>query len=262
MKNKKGKGIAMTFFTGGFVVLFVAGVFYYTQREIEPVTVYEFARDIPANTEIQPTDLKPVTIPRSAVKDSMIQNPEEVVGKYNNTKVFSGEFVMRENLVNREEVDPFESIDLTKLRKISIPASYETTMGGNIKRGDRVDLIYIGTVSKGEKHFTYAKTFMKDVLVYEVNTGDGFKYVDHSQSVKGAKPGGEDINTNPNTGDLASVTLAVTLDQAEEIASRMQTGEVRIVGRFADSQDYESAGYIIGDYEKIFTGTGNAETDK
>lgn len=262
MKSKKGKGIAMTFFTGGFVALFVAGVFYYTQREIEPVTVYEFARDIPANTEIQATDLEPVTIPRSAVKDSMVRNPEEVIGKYNNTKVFDGEFVIKENLVDKEEVDPFESIDLTKLRKISLPASYETTMGGNIKRGDRVDLIYIGSVSKGDKNFTYAKTFMKDVLVYEVNTGDGFKYVDHSQSVKGVEPGGEDINTNTKTGDLASVTLAVTLDQAEEISSRMQTGEIRVVGRFTDSQDYDSAGYIIGDYEKIFTGTGNAETDQ
>lgn len=262
MKSKKGKGIAMTFFTGGFVALFVGFVFYYTQNEIKPVTVYEFARDIPANTEIAASDLKAVTIPKSAVKENMVRNPKMIIGKYNNTKVFTGEFVIKENLVEKDKVDPFESIDLTKLRKITIPASYETTIGGNIKRGDTVDLIYIGEVSKGEKRFTYAKTIMKDVLVWEVNTGDGYKYVDRSQSVKGTKPGGEDINTNTESGDLASVTLAVTLDQAEEIASRMETGEIRVVGRFEESQDYESAGYVIGDYEKIFTGSGNAETDK
>jgi|HigsolmetaAR206D_1030411.scaffolds.fasta_scaffold00003_131 pilus assembly protein CpaB len=262
MKSKKGKGIAMTFFTGGFVVLFVGGVFYYTQNQIKPVTVYEFARDIQANTEIDASDLKAVAIPKSAVTENMVRNPKQIIGKYNNTKVYQGEFVIKDNLVAKDKVDPFESIDLTKLRKITIPASYETTIGGNIKRGDRVDLIYVGQMNKGDKKFTYAKTIMKNVLVYEVNTGDGYKYVDHSQSVKGASPGGQDINADTESGDLSSVTLAVTLDQAEEIASRMKTGEIRIIGRFKDSQDYDSAGYIIGDYEKIFTGAGNAETNK
>lgn len=262
MKSKKGKGIAMTFFTGGFVILFVALVFYYTQSQIEPVTVYKFSRDIQPNTEIVDSDLVPDTIPKSALQANMVTNKKDIIGMYNNTKVFAGEFVIKQNLVKKEEVDPFESIDLTKLRKITIPATYETAVGGNIKRGDTVDLIYIGKGRKdGGSEFIYAKTIFEDVLVYEVNTGDGFKYVDHSQMVKGGEPGGQDINVNANAGDLASITVAVTLDQAEEIAARMKTGEIRVAGRFTESQNYDSAGFIIGDFEKVFTGKGNAEAN-
>src|SRR5690606_29499247 len=101
-------------------------------------------------------------------------NKKDIVGKYNNTKVFNGEFVINNNLVAKEEVDPFESIDLTKLRMVTIPATYEDTLGGNIKSGDRVDLIYIGKGDGTDKDFTYGKTFMKDVLVYSTTTADGF----------------------------------------------------------------------------------------
>lgn len=263
MKSKKGKGIAMTFFTLGFVVLFVAGVYLYTNKQIEPVTTYEFARDIPVNSKIEASDLRSVETPRSAVKDNMVLDPNEIVGKYNNTKVFDGEVVIKEKLVEKEEIDPFESIDLTKLRQITIPANYESALGGDVKPGDRIDLIYVGQESKNDKNFTYAKTIMTDVLVYATNTDDGYKYINKSQSIKGeVYEGGQDIDNTGETGGLGSITLAVTLQQAEEIASRMKTGEVQIVGRFAESQDYETTGYVNGDYEKIFSGTGNAETNK
>ena len=261
--KKKGKGIAMMFFTGGFTLLFVGGIYLYTQKQIEPVTAYEFTRDIPVNTKLEKSDLRPVEVPKSAIKDSMILNPDEVVGMYNNTKVFEGEFVIKKNLVEKEDVDPFESMDLTKLRLITIPANYVSALGGDIKRGDRIDLIYVGQESKGEKDFTYAKTIMTDIPVYATNTDDGYRYVNKAHSVKGQSyEGGEDIDTTGETGGLGSITLAVTLQQAEEIASRMSTGEIQIVGRFAESQDYETAGFVNGDYEKVFAGEGNAETNK
>lgn len=260
--KKKGKGIAMTFFTGGFVALFVGGIYVYTQNQIEPVTAYEFSRDIPVNTKIEKSDLRSVSIPQSAVKENMILNPKEILGKYNNTKVYNGEYVIKSNLVEKEDVDPFESIDLTKLRMITIPADYASALGGDIQRGDRIDLIYVGEANKGEKDFTYAKTIMKDVLVYATNTDDGYKYVNQAENIKGqVYEGGEDIDTTGETGGLGSITLAVTLNQAEEIASRMKTGSIQIVGRFNESQDYDTAGYVNGDYEKIFSGAGNAETN-
>lgn len=264
MKSKKGKGIAMTFFTGGFVALFAGGVYVYTNTTIEPVTAYEFARDIPVNTKIDSTDLKQVKIPKSAVQDNMVLNPKDIVGKYNNTKVYNGEYVMKKNLVKKEDVDPFESIDLTKLRLITIPANYETALGGDIQRGDRIDLIYVGKESKGDKNFTYAKTIMKDVLVYATNTDDGYEYVNKAQNVKGETyESGQDIDdTSGDNGGLGSVTLAVTLQQAEEISSRIQTGKIQIIGRFDQSQDYDTTGYVNGDYEKVFSGTANAETNK
>lgn len=263
MKSKKSKGIAMTFFTGGFVALFVGSVYVYTHNQIEPTTAYEFARDIPANTKIESTDLQKVTVPKTAVTDYMLTDADDIVGKYNNTQVYSGEYVINKNLVEKEDVDPFESIDLSKLRMITIPASYGSALGGDIQRGQRIDLIYVGATSKDDKNFTYSKTIMKDVLVYSVNTDDGYKYINKASNVKGeVYEEGEDIDTEGESGSIGSITLAVTLQQAEEISSRMKTGDIQIVGRFDESVDYETSGYVNGDYEKVFSGHGNAETNK
>lgn len=259
--NKKGKGIAMTFFTGGFVALFVGGIYVYTQEQIKPTKVYEFARDIPVNTKIETSDLREVSIPKSALKDNMVLEKEEIVGKYNNTQVYEGEFVVKKNLVNKEDIDPFESMDLSKYRMITIPADYISALGGDIKRGDRIDLIFVGHANKNNKQFSYAKTVMSNILVYSTNTDDGYKYVNKSHNVKGEVYEGEDTESQ-ETGGLGSITLAVTLQQAEELASRMKTGDIQIVGRFADSKDYNTAGFVNGDYEKIFAGQGNAETNR
>lgn len=262
MKNKKGKGIAMTVLSLGFALLFVGGIYLYTQKQIEPTTVYEFAREMPVNTQIQEGDLRAVNVPASAINQTMELDKEKIVGKYNNTKVFNGEYVMTNNLVEKEEVDPFESMDLTKLRQITIPANYVDTLGGDIQRGDKIDLIYVGAESKDGKNFTYSRTIMTGVLVYATNTDDGYRYINQTQNIKGqVYDGGEDINGTGETGGLGTVTLAVTLEQAEEISSRMATGDIQIVGRFLESEDYDTSGYINGDYEKVFSGSGSAETN-
>ncbi|WP_442637623.1 Flp pilus assembly protein CpaB [Rossellomorea marisflavi] len=265
MKNKsKGKKIATMFLQGGLVIGFVGGLFVYTEKQIEPVTVYQFNRDIAPNTQISASDLTKVQVPKKAVTEGISLTSNDIVGKYNSTKVFKSEYVMKANLVKKENIDPFESIDLTKLRKISIPVTYAEGLGGNIKKGDRIDLVYVGKESKNDKDFSYSKTFMKDVLIYATTTAEGFEYKDRTQNVKGdvGDLEGQDIGAGEDTGELAQLTLAVTLDQAEEITARLQTGEIRIVGRFNDSQNYDSSGYIQGDFEKVFSGEGLAENNK
>lgn len=262
----KGKKVAMMFLQGSAVVLFAGGVYVYTENQVEPVTAYQFNRDIAPNTQISESDLSKVEVPKKGVNPTFALDKEEIVGKYNSTKVFQSEYVMTSNLVNKENIDPFESLDLTKLRQISIPVSYSEALGGAIKKGDRLDLVYIGQEStSNNKEFSYSKTFMKDVLVYATTTEEGFEYKDRTQNVKGEVGNieGEDLGGGgQDTGKLAQITLAVTLDQAEEITARLQTGEIRIIGRFMDSQDYDSAGYIQGDFQKIFSGEGIAENNK
>lgn len=261
----KGKKMAMMFLQGSAVLLFAGGGYVYVQNQVEPVTVYQFNRDIAPNTQISESDLVKVEVPKKGITPSFALSEKEIIGKYNSTKVFQSEYVTKSNLVKKENIDPFESIDLTKLRKISIPVTYSEGLGGNIKKGDRIDLVYIGKETKNNKQFSYSKTFMKDVLIYATTTEEGFEYKDRTQNVKGEVGNieGEDLSGGgQDTGKLASMTLAVTLDQAEEITARLQTGEIRLVGRFTDSQDYDSSGYIQGDFEKIFSGEGMAENNK
>ena len=41
----------------------------------------------------------------------------------------------------------------------------------------------------------------------------------------------------------------------------MNSGQIRFVGRFNDSESYNTLGYVLGDYGKVFSGQGFAETD-
>jgi pilus assembly protein CpaB len=261
----KGKKVAMMFLQGSAVLLFAGGFYVYTEKQIEPIPAYQFVRDIAPNTQISESDLMKVDMPKKGVNPTFALDKDEIIGKYNSTKVFKSEYVIKPNLVKKENIDPFESIDLTKLRKISIPVTYSEGLGGNIKKGDRIDLVYIGEENKNEKNFSYSKTFMKDVLIFATTTDEGFEYKDRTQNVKGEVGNieGEELGGGgQDTGKLAQLTLAVTLDQAEEITARLKTGEIRIIGRFNDSQDYDSSGYIQGDFEKVFSGEGIAENNK
>lgn len=264
MKSKK---IAMLIAQIGLVIAFTGGFYIFTQKQVEPTTVVTFSRDVPVNTKITDDDLEEKKIPAQAVTGDFVLDKTKVIGKYVNTKAFQGEYAVNKNFIDKTQVDPFESIDLTKLRKISMPISYVDGLGGNVKKGDNVDLVFVDTGKKkaenGEKEFTYAKTFLQDILVYNVTTDDGYKYSDKSEGGKNAgSTDGKDLATAGEGGKMATITLAVSPEQAEQITARMKAGSIRLVGRFADSQNVDTSGYVIGEYDKIFSGEGLAETNK
>lgn len=242
----------------------------YVQKEVQPVTVYMFSRDLAVNDQITEADIKEVSVPAKAVTSEFALKKDDIVGKYAGAKVFANTFVYKKQLLEKGKVDPFESMDLSKLRKISLPINYVEGFGGNIKRGDRVDLIFTGSgkskdANGNEQQFQYSKVFLQDVLVYNVTTSDGTPYVD--QTTQNApnnqnNVGGEKIDTTANSSDLAVVTLAVTLDQAEEITARMNAGSIRLVARFDEHQSYETLGFVLGEYSKIFTAPANVETGR
>lgn len=266
----KTKQVAITIAQMGAVILFAGGFYYFTQKQMEPTTVWQFNRDIPANTQVTEGDLVKTTIPAQAVTKGFALEAKDIVGKYNNTKLVAGEYALKKKLVDKKNIDPFESMDLTKYRKVSLPINYIDGLGGNVKRGDKVDLVFVGEGEKAgagsTKGFKYSKAFLQDILVYNVTTDDGFRYTDRSEGVKGDEAGdmqdGKDIQTGGEGGKLSTVTLAVTLDQAEQISARLKSGSIRVVGRFDDSQNYDTAGFIVGEYDKVFSGEGLAESNK
>lgn len=261
---KKSGKIALTVLQFGAVIAFAGGFYISTQRTMQPVTVYQLTQDIPMNSKIGASDFKRVEIPRDAVTDNMLTDIEEVVDKHASTRLFAKQYATESMFVTQDEVDPFEIADLSKMRKITIPASYVDAVGGNLKYGDSVDLVFTneGETKDGDV-YTYSQTFMQDVLVYSVTTDDGFRYVDRTDRSKGAVTStSESEEASPeDTGDLAQITLAVTPSQAEEIATRMEKGIIKVVGRFNESTNVDPAGFIIGEYEKVFSGNQLGETN-
>lgn len=263
----------MLFLQLALVVGFSVSFYTYVQKEVEPTKVYTYSKDLNVKDGVK---VDVTEIPAKAVQEGMVlakdQKKADVEKKVANAKVLQGQFVYEKQLVKENQVDPFETMDLTKYRKISLPISYVEGFGGDVKRGDKVDLIFTGagkkspdTPTEAEENFQYAKAFLQDVLVYSVSTSEGYRFENHSnkglgETAEGEK--GEEIEMSANSEELAVITLAVTLDQAEEISARQAIGKISFASRFDDNQSYETLGFVIGDYEKIFSAPANAETGR
>lgn len=261
---KKSKKIILTIVQFILVAAFCIGLFVVQKMQMNPEKVYTITQEIPLGTKVVESDLKAITIPHSAVQKGMIKNAKSAVGKYAATNLYVSSYAMNSMFIEKDEVDPFEGEDLDKLRKISIPIEYADALGGNVKYGDRVDLAYVGQKDGGQEsgEYTYSKTFIQNVLVFSVTTEDGYKYNDRTQRVEGEVTEGDATETNESTGTMKTITLAVTPAQAEEITARKKSGVIQIIGRFTESDEEQTPGYVIGDYKSFFTGEGQAETQQ
>lgn len=265
IKNKR----IIILFLQIIVVIGTAFLFWnYTNKEVNPTSVYIYANDINDITkEITNNDIKKITIPHKAIQADFALKVDDIIGKHVDGKVKSGQFVYKNQLIDLDEIDIFDTINLNKYRKISLPINFVEGLAGEIKRGDKIDLIYTGVgVYESENrmslsNFTYSTTFLQDILVYSVNTNEGYKHIDKSSFTETEAKETAKLETEGKQS-LGIITLAVTLEDAEEIIARSNTGLISFVGRFKDSKNYESLGYVMGDYEKIFTGYGNAETNR
>lgn len=252
------------------IIGFAFSFYTYVQKEIQPIDVFVFNGNIEdVNSEITLSHIKKVSVPAKAVTTEFARDPKEIVGKYLTTKAFKGQYIYSKQLVDKESIDPFESMDLSELRKISLPISYLDGFAGNVSRGDKIDLVFTGegTLKNNQgsqDKYNYSKVFLQDVMVYSVATKDGYKFVDHSRFAPGEvnSSDGEKIDIEASSDEIAVITLAVSLQQAEEIEARMSKGKVRFIGRFDNSETYETLGYVLGDYAKIFSGQASAETGK
>lgn len=269
MKKKK-----IIFLLIQLVLIVGAGVllYSYVQGQIKPNDVYVFTKDLLPNSQIQEDDIEVRSIPSEAVITNFVLNPEEIVGKYTSTKVFKDQFVVSELVITENKIDPFDSIDLSKLRKVSLPINYVEGFAGNLKKGNKVDLVYTGQATKqredgsSDSSFLYSKVFLQDIYVYSVNTGDGYRFIDHSNISKGsqvddAASDGEKIDVSADSDEIELITLAVTLEQAEEIVTRMNSGKIKIIGRFDDSKPYDTLGFVLGAYDNVFSGQVNVESN-
>lgn len=240
------------------ILVGLAGGFYtLQQKQIEPTTVYQYARDLTESTVITSSDIAQVTIPADAVTSKMVVDPNEIIGKAVDTDVFAGDYISSNALIEAEDIDVFSTMDLSNYRQIAIEVSRQDCVGGNLSSGETVDLAYIARGNATEEtenlSFTYSTTFMKDVLVYKVLTSTGEEYVNQTDGPVYDEDGNK-ISSTPGI-----VILAVTADQAEEILARQSTGTVKLVGRFETSEDTDTTGYIMGDYGKVYTYYANPE---
>lgn len=267
MKNKKKIVIALIQIV--IMIVFVFSYKAYNDNSVKPVYVISYNRNIEPGVKITQQDLQKVPVSQATLNGNMFQATElsKIVGTYTNTKVYANNLAYKEQVGNINTVDKFASMDLSNKIVISLPMTLTEGVAGDFEAGDRVDILYSGTgestnlVTGESEEFSYAKTFLRDIPVYQVNTTDGFKYVSRANVTPGEKYT-EDDGGNAYAGELGSISLIVTPEQFEEIEARRNTGSIKISKRFEETENHETLGFVIGNYGKIFSGNANAETGR
>lgn len=261
MKKKKYLSLAIL---GVCTLAFGGSLVMYISKTMQPTTVYMYTTDVrEINSPANINQFMQVQIPVSAVTEDFLTSLEGIENLAFTTRVSKGQYAYKSQLATAENLDVFDSMDLSKMRRVSLPINYVEGLAGNIKRGDKIDLIFSGTGSKIDENggnsngsYAYGKTVLQDIYVESVNTGDGYKFIDKSKVTS------NHAGADQASGDIGVITLAVSLEQAEEIKARQKVGTLSVVGRFDGSISYETLGYVVGDYSKVFSGAANAETGK
>lgn len=266
MKKSK-RNLILTIVEAIVLIGLVVSLLLFVKGQISPTAVYIWTHEIGAGEDILPNHIKEVTIPGSAVNSEFLTNREDLLGKKTSTRVYPGSYIYQSQAVIEEDLNPIDLLDKEKYRMFSLPVNLTSSVGGSIRQGDKIDLVFTAVNTKEDfgrqSEFAYSKVFLQDILVASVNAQDGYKYFNRDTMVAGDMTENQDaIVLAGNTQSIASITVALTLSEIEELTARMDTSNsnIRIARRFKEGSSYETIGYVVGDYEKLFTGPANAET--
>jgi len=146
-----------------FVIGF--GGFLYLSISREAHEIYVADRDLPAYHQIVEADLRRTTV--TAMPVNAIQSREVLLGRYTLVSIAQDEPYSREALgpVLRQGA-------LDNLGLVAFQSSAETSLAGNLARGDRVDVLLSATDASA----TQTSARLAGVLVVDVRQTDNAKF--------------------------------------------------------------------------------------
>ncbi|WP_417688031.1 Flp pilus assembly protein CpaB [Roseibium sp.] len=183
------------------------------------------ARDIRLGSKLTGKDLGWVQWPESAlpkgaiVRASEPKAKETYAGQIAKAPIYDGEPIRPQRLINTEK--GFMAAILPKgKRAIAVSVEAETTAGGFILPGDKVDLI----LTRSDRNSSaYSETILSNVRVLAID----------------ATTAGE--QEQKNLSPKRTATLELSLEQAEIVAQSQQIGTIALALRSAqDSSDDEA----------------------
>jgi Flp pilus assembly protein CpaB len=174
-------------------------------------------RDLPAGAVIGPRDL---TVARVRVDDAIYRAavPADalggLVGKQLAAPVYANQLVSQAQLSARPALAPGQMA-------LTIPVSAETAAGGRIRPGDHVQVL--ATTAKGRPE-SRTSVVLPRATVYDVGYDERVAVVNTSAGDTAT----EAPATRGSSRGLASVTLAVTQEQALELARSRWNSEIEV----------------------------------
>ena len=227
MQETRRRGLYLTLVA--IIMALVTGFFFFVylnslERVIgDRINIVVAAVDIPARTLITPDMLTETELPRQFVHDSYYFNPQDLaLGFVTITDIEEGQPVQRNMIDANAGLEP-------GFRAISLAVDQVGSVGGNVRPGNRVDII-VSYVDQGEQALT--RILLEDVRVLAVN----------SLLPSGSDtPGGIGPSRFLPDGQLikdAVITLALNPDDASRLAYMASFGSnVQLAIRRLDETD-------------------------
>ncbi len=172
--------------------------------ETAPVVVA--VKDIPPYTMVKKDDLKVANVPRVSIPKDAVFKVQEVEGRYFRAPVLANEVVRKGRIADVRGDRGLMSARLTELgrkdlRAFALPYDSVSAVGGEIRDGDRVDIVASVKIDAGGQQVGVGKIVARNVLV-----------------LKATKGGGE---------EKGALIVALTPSQIEDIAFALTSGQLR-----------------------------------
>jgi len=190
----------------------------------ETVMAIVAARDLYQGITITEEDLFAVEIPPEYLHEDVYQSPEHVVGRIPRERILANEFIREERLADADEGIGLNAIIPRGMRAISINVEGGSAVSGFLNPGNYVDvLVTLDPERSGRGSDTMTTTLLQAVYVLAVNSrlGSGAK----------RREGEEEQPARSTRRFRPSVTLAVTPEQAEEVAHAEKKGTITLALR-------------------------------
>ncbi|MFZ5989752.1 MAG: Flp pilus assembly protein CpaB [Bacillota bacterium] len=200
--------LILAVFTTGLVYLYIKKAT--TKPEvIEYINVYVAAKTMPAKHLIAEADIKQSRVTKEYLSSQAVLNKADIIGKRLKDRVIEGEQILRDRLVEEEDLTLTYSLPKGK-RAVAVNVNDQIGVAYLIKPGDMVDVIANFTGSTNEPDFT--KTVIQNVQVLALGQDMG------AEEKKQAEP--------PKT-----VTLAVSPEEAEKLSFVTEFATIRLALR-------------------------------
>lgn len=100
------------------------------------------ARAIGEYERIDARDVRVTELPLKSLPASRFETPEGVVGSYALTRIVEGQIVLRGHVALESEEAGLSVGLAPEMRCVFVPASPERALGGHIREGERVDVVF------------------------------------------------------------------------------------------------------------------------
>ena len=184
--------------------------FWVTASDARPVLVA--TRDLPAGASLRATDLSVAYVRmdddlyRAALPADML---DSLVGRQLGEPVHAQQVLARAQVAEQSGLAPDQVA-------ITIPARPESAVDGRLHPGDMVQVLV--TVADKSRNEAHARQVLESARVFEVGRDQSFA----SSSLTADAGGG-------SRGPIPSVTLAVSTDQARQLAEARRVGELDVL---------------------------------